>query len=328
VSDRRPFRERYPISAPALEATYHFSKGQLLMNLILAVVAIPVSVYYGLIPWFQLGATIKVLAIVYVGLLLISAVSNFVKAPLRLLADNKVQVAQLQEQITQLEQRLAFALLPKNDADELQGAQEPYRIEVLIPSAFVRPVGDNRSVCMVFLQVELQNPTPNRPNLVKYFLDFKAEGKDVVRISKMLDLRDFQACNTIESTDEDSGETWLTFTDYEDMEDLRSFIINNGPPEDGFPAIGWLGFIVRKSVLPYDSYEQGLGYGRPILTDEGEPTGDEEEETETVYFPKFSAIEELKLIVVDGHRQSWSGTATAINPRGEAVIPRPSDSAG
>ena len=64
-----------------------------------------------------------------------------------------------------------------------------------------------------------------------------------------------------------------------------------------------------------------------FLTDEGEPTGDEEEATEPVYFPKFSAIEELKLIVVDGYQQSWSGVAVAVNPKGEEVIERPTPAA-
>lgn len=196
-------------------------------------------------------------------------------------------------------------------------------IKVSVLTAFVRPVPNNQTVCEVFLRVELRNPTPYRPNLVKYLLDFKVKEKDAVRLTKMLDLQDFQACNTIESVDEDDGETWLTYTDHEDLDDLRSVIIDHGPPEDGFPSIGWLGFIVRKSVLPYGSYQRGLGYGRPILTEDGEPTGDEEEETETVYFPKFSEIEQLKLIVVDGHQSSWEGIADRINPRGEAVIPRP-----
>lgn len=195
-------------------------------------------------------------------------------------------------------------------------------IKVLVPAAFVRAVPNNRSVCQVFLQVELRNPTPHRPNLINYFLDFKVKEKDSIRLTRLLDLQDFQACNTVESVDEEDGETWITYTDHEDMEDLRSFINTHGPPEDGFPSIGWLGFTVRKSVLPYDSYQRGLGYGYPILTDDGEPTGDEEEETETVYFPNFSAIEEIKLVVVDGHQQSWSGTATVINPKGEAVTPR------
>lgn len=105
MADRRPLRERYPIAGPALEATYHFSKKQLLMNLVLSTIAIPVSIYLGLIPWFQIGATIKALLIVYLGLLLITAVYNFVRSPLRLLASNNERIAQLQEKIAQLEQR-------------------------------------------------------------------------------------------------------------------------------------------------------------------------------------------------------------------------------
>jgi hypothetical protein len=215
------------------------------------------------------------------------------------------------------------ALSSPSDMNKLPDVEQAYEVEVYVPSAFVRPVLDNRSVCQVFLQVELRNPTPYRPNLVKYFLDFKVKGKETVRLTKILDLKDFQACNTIEYVDDEDGETWITYTDHENMDDLRRFIIDNGPPEDGFPSIGWLGFTVRKSVLPYGSYQRGLGYGHPILTDEGEPTGDEEEETETVYFPKFSEIEELKLVVVDGYQNSWEGIAAKINPKGEAVIPRP-----
>jgi hypothetical protein len=194
-------------------------------------------------------------------------------------------------------------------------------IKVSVPTAFVRPVPNNQTVCQVFLRVELRNPTPYRPNLVNYLLDFKVKEKDAVRLTKMLDLQDFQACNTIESVDEDDGETWLTFTDYEDLDDLRNVISVQGPPEDGFPSIGWLGFIVRKSVLPYGSYERGTGRGYAIVDDDGEVH--EEEETETVYYPKFDAIEELKLIVVDGHQNSWEGIADRINPRGETVISRP-----
>ena len=203
-----------------------------------------------------------------------------------------------------------------------RGEKARPEIKVLVPAAFVRAIPNNRTICQIFVQVELQNPTPHRPNLIKYFLDFKVQGKDTVRLTKMLDLQEFQVCNTIESQDEGDEETQITFIDCEDIDDLRDNIRNNGVPEDGFPSIGWLGFTVRKSVLPYGSYQKGLGYGHPILTDDGEPTGDEQEETETVYFPKFSAIEELKLIVVDGHQQSWSGIAAAINPKGEAVIPR------
>jgi hypothetical protein len=219
-------------------------------------------------------------------------------------------------------QSLGSLTSPLN-TNELLPARQAYHVEVRILSAFVRHLADNRSVCQVFLQVELRNPTPYRPNLVKYVLDFKVKEKETIRLTKMLDLKDFQACNTIESVDYEDGETWITYTDYEDLDDLRSVVINHGPPEDGFPSIGWLGFIARKSVLPYGSYQLGLGYGHPILTDDGEPTEDEEEETETVYFPKFNAIEELKLIVVDGYQNSWEGIAGSINPKGEAVIPRP-----
>jgi hypothetical protein len=213
------------------------------------------------------------------------------------------------------------SLSPPLSVTELPAPQQTYRIEVRIPSAFVRAIPDNRSVCQVFLQVELRNPTPYRPNLVKYLLDFKVKGKDAVRITKTLDLQDFQACNTIESVDEYDSEIWLTFIDHEDLDDLQNVINAQGPPEDGFPSIGWLGFIVRKSVLPYGSYERGTGHGYAIVDDDGEVH--EEEETETVYFPKFNEIEELKLIVVDGHENSWEGIADRINPRGEAVIPRP-----
>jgi hypothetical protein len=106
VSDSlRRLRERYPIAAPALEATYHFSKKQLLMNLILAVVAIPVSVYYGLIPWFQLRATIKVIVVVYMGLLVLTAIYNFARSPLQLLCRNHRDIVELRSELEQLKLR-------------------------------------------------------------------------------------------------------------------------------------------------------------------------------------------------------------------------------
>jgi len=200
-------------------------------------------------------------------------------------------------------------------------------IDVLIPQAFVRAVPGNRSICQVFLYVELQNKTPHRANFVRYALDFKVKEREPVRINKLLDLAQFQACSAIESCDDDyPEEVVITHTDCENMDDLRE-VLRTDSPVEGFPAVGWLGFIVRKSIVPYSSYQRGLGYGHPILTDEGEPTGDEEEATEPVYFPKFSAIEELKLIVVDGYQQSWSGVAVAVNPKGEEVIERPKPAA-
>lgn len=113
AESHRSLKERYPIVVSALEATYHFSRGQLLMNLILAVLAIPVSVYYGLIPWFQLVATLKVIAIVYLALLLATAVYNFVRVPLRLIQQQQTQIADLSSALNELQQRVAGADLPR-----------------------------------------------------------------------------------------------------------------------------------------------------------------------------------------------------------------------
>lgn len=199
-------------------------------------------------------------------------------------------------------------------------------LEVLVPQAFVRAIPDNRSICQVFLYTEIQNKTLHRASFIKYALDFKVKGKDPLRINKLLDLEQFQACSAIESCDYDYPyEVMFTYTDCENMDDLRD-VLRTDSPIEGFPAVGWLGFIVRRGILPYGSHEQGTGRGYAIVEDDGDVH--EEEETETVYFPKFSEIEELRLIVVDGYQQSWSASATAINPKGEAVIPRPVNSPG
>jgi|SRR5215213_6588392 len=76
------------------------------MNLVLAVVAIPFSIYYGLIPWLQLKATIKVVVIVYLGLLVMTALYNFVRSPLQLLARNNEQVAHINERLDGFAQSL------------------------------------------------------------------------------------------------------------------------------------------------------------------------------------------------------------------------------
>lgn len=81
------FKNQNPILAPALEATYHFSRTQLLMNLVLTVLAIPASWYFGLVPDLQLWPTIKAVAIVYGALLLAWSITSFARL-LRLRPDS------------------------------------------------------------------------------------------------------------------------------------------------------------------------------------------------------------------------------------------------
>ena len=84
--------------------------------------------------------------------------------------------------------------------------------------------------------------------------------------------------------------------------------------------MGWLGFIVRKSILPYTREEIYTGRTDTVLDDDG--VLEEIPEIDYLYEPKFSAIEEIKVIIVDGYQNSWEGIASTINPRGETVILR------
>lgn len=96
------FEKRNPILAPALAATFDFSKRQLLMNLVLAALAIPVSWYYGLLPDLQLMATIKAVAIVYAALLLAAAIYNFGSSPIKLISKHHQEIALLNERLDNL----------------------------------------------------------------------------------------------------------------------------------------------------------------------------------------------------------------------------------
>ncbi len=110
----------------------------------------------------------------------------------------------------------------------------------------------------------------------------------------------------------------LTFRDCESMDSLPT----KSSVREGIPLVGWLGFTVRNSWLPYKTREEGTGRAVGYMTDEGEYI--QEEETETIYDPQFSEIEEIALIVVDGFRQPpWGGIAEKINPKGEGVRLRP-----
>jgi len=108
------FWERHPILQVALKETYHFSRTQLLMNAALAIIAIPVSYYYELLTGIQLWPTIKTVVVIYTALLVATAIFNFIRAPLRLLSEHHLTLAELTEQ--RLAQVQTRALPDKSDA--------------------------------------------------------------------------------------------------------------------------------------------------------------------------------------------------------------------
>jgi len=65
------------------------------MNALLGVIAIPVSYHYGLLTNVQLWATIKALSVIYIALLVATAVFNFIRSPLRMLAEHHRHFANL-----------------------------------------------------------------------------------------------------------------------------------------------------------------------------------------------------------------------------------------
>jgi hypothetical protein len=101
MSDKRlvSFAERHPIFVPALRETYHFSTKQLVMNAILGLIAIPISYHFGLLTGIQVWAMVKTLFVVYIFLFLVTALFNFARSPLRLLADHHRQIAILDKRL-------------------------------------------------------------------------------------------------------------------------------------------------------------------------------------------------------------------------------------
>jgi hypothetical protein len=91
------FAERHPILVPALRDIYRFSKTQLSMNAVLAIIAIPVSNHYGLLTDVQLGPAIKAFLLIYLALLLATGAFNFIRSPLRLLASHHRQLMALDQ---------------------------------------------------------------------------------------------------------------------------------------------------------------------------------------------------------------------------------------